>query len=213
MRLFTFISLALVVVCTAGCGGSSAPPAPGAGAVTVAPSAAPAGPMFDTLEYANWKRFPVGTTVKRKSVTSTERSTNKVTSVNTYTLRTVGADVIEVTRQNTTDRGDGTAPAVNPGETNRFNRQFAIPNGMTADDFNKPSRKAKVTGEEDVTVLGKKYKATVYSWSDSTEAGPLEVKLWLSEEMPGRIVKQVMKQSTLANTTNEEVVEVTIPKN
>ncbi|MBP3956805.1 hypothetical protein J8F10_16145 [Gemmata sp. G18] len=212
MRAFASIPLLLATALVAGCGGCSGQPAPGAGAVAVEPSAAPSGPMFDTLEYANWKRFPVGTTVKRKLVTSTERSTNKVTSVNTYTLRTLGSDGIEVTRQNTTDRGDGTPPTVNSGETNRFARQFAIPNGMTADDFNKPSRKAKVAGEEDVTVLGKKYKTTIYSWSDSTEAGPLEVKLWLSEEMPGRIVKQVMKQSTLANTTSEEVVEVTIPK-
>ena len=82
---------------------------------------------------------------------------------------------------------------------------------MSAEDFSKPARAAKQSGEEAVTVLGKTYRTTVYTWADNTEAGKMEVRLWLSEDMPGRIVKQVMTVAALKNTTVEEVIEVRVP--
>jgi hypothetical protein len=39
----------------------------------------------------------------------------------------------------------------------------------------------------------------------------MEVRVWLSDDMPGRIVKQVMKQPALKNTTIDEVIEIQKP--
>lgn len=174
------------------------------------PAPAPPGTMFDTPEYANWAKFPVGSVVKRRAVTTTEKSSSTVTSVSTYTLRSVAPDSAEVVRDVTTTR-DSDPPMVNTGDVQRVRRQFALPAGMTADDFRKPSRNAKKVGEESVEVLGKKYPAAVYEWTDSTEAGPLQIKLWLSAEMPGRVVKQTMYQPNITNRTVEEVIEIKLP--
>src|SRR5262245_12094479 len=208
MRSLIAMPAVLLLVLASGCGCTADKPAPAAAANT---PVVQTGPMFDDLDYANWKRFPVNTTVQRKSVISSEANTSTVTSVETLALRKVTDSDIEVSRQNTTERNDGSYRAVNPAEVRRYPRQFAIPTGMTAEDFRKPSRSAKQVGEETVTVLGKDYKSTVYAWTDHTEVGPLEVRVWLSDDMPGRIVKQVMKQPTLKNTTIDEVIEVKIP--
>ena len=208
MRSLIALPALPLLVLASGCGCSVDKPAPVAAANT---PAVPTGPMFDDLDYANWKQFPVGTTVKRKSAITTEVSTSVVTSFETLGLRKVSDREVEVSRQNTTERNDGSYRAVNPTEERRYPRQFAIPKGMTVEDFGKPSRSAKLAGEETLTVLGKEYKTTVYTWTDSTEAGPLEVRVWMSDSMPGRIVRQEMKQPTLKNTTIEEVIEIQIP--
>lgn len=200
--LLTFPLFALALC---GCGSNSAQPA------AVVPVPAPPGPTFDTLEYANWKKFPVGTAVKRRASTAGKDGKVAVVSVETFTLKALTADEAEVTRQNTTERTDGSLKAVNPEGTLRFKRQFAIPAGMTADDFNKPSRKAKAGPDEELTVLGKTYKAATFTWADATEAGPLEIKVWLSDEVPGRVLKQVMAQNATGNTTTDEVIELKVP--
>jgi hypothetical protein len=202
----------LAVTAAVGCGGSGpAPPAapPSPAEPTADPSAA--GPTFDSLEYANWKRFPVGTMVRRKAVTSAEGAAGTTTTVETLTLQRVTDSEVVVERQNTTERSDGSYRAVNPPELRKFPRRFAIPNGMTADDFTKPARSAKPAGEETLTVLGKPYKTTLYTWQDSTEAGPMAVKLWLSDELPGRVAKQTMTVEKLKSTTVEEVIELKAP--
>lgn len=167
------------------------------------------GGTFLNLDYANWKQFKVGTLVRRKSTTTTIHGPQIVTSVNTFQLTGVSEHSIEVTRQNTTDRGDGTPIKVNPGTSFKYAKQFPIPAGMSAEDFAKPSLKAKKTGEEEIVILGKKYKTTVYQWVDATEAGPMDVTAWICDELPGRIAKQTMKQPQ-TNTTIEEISEIVI---
>lgn len=212
MRASILIPVIPLLALSAGCGGNAEKPAPATTGPAPEPApAGPSGPMFDDLDYANWKRFPVGTTVKRKSVTSSEGSAVTVTTVETFTLKGLNDQHAEVSWQNTTERSDGSNRAENPPSVRKIARQFPIPNGMTADDFNKPSRKARPAGEETVTVLGKPYKAVVYAWTDSTEAGPLDVKVWLCDEIPGRIVRQEMRQAGLKNTTVDEVTELTVP--
>lgn len=206
MRASLFV-LSLFALAPCGCGSNSAQPA----AAAPVPVPVPAGPMFDTLEYANWKKFPVGTTVKRRASTCGKDGKVAVVSVETFTLKALTADEVEVVRQNTTERTDGSYKSVNPEGTLRFKRQFAIPNGMTAADFNKPSRKAKSGADEELIVLGKKYAAATFTWADATEAGPLEIKVWLSDEVPGRVLKQVMTQNALGNTTTDEVIELKVP--
>lgn len=230
MRYFYLVLLLSVSVMNFGCGGSSdkaAAGTPGDQKAIVAepdcadcPNKEPAthapiaegaasGDIFQNLDYANWKQFKVGTIVRRKSVTTSVNGPQVVTSVNSFQLLNITDKLIEVSRQNTTDRGDGTPAKVNPGTTFRYPKQFAIPSGMSAEDFSKPALKAKKSGEEEVTVLGKKYKTVVYKWVDATEAGPMDVTAWLCEEIPGRIVKQMMKQPA-TNTTIEDVIEIVI---
>jgi hypothetical protein len=167
--------------------------------------------MCDNADYANWSRFPVGTVVRRKAVTSSETGTGTTTSVETFTLKSLTDAEAVVERQNTTERSDGSYRAENPPEPRTYPRQFALPPGMTAADFARPALAAEPAGEETITVLGKAYKASVFTWTDGTESGPMHVKVWLSDEVPGRILRQTMTLPKLKNKTEDEVIEIRRP--
>lgn len=199
-RIVCLVALAVA----AGC--SSKP----AGSPPVAVAAAdPNQPQVQNADYANWKQFPVGTTVVRKAVTT--RDGHSTTSVETFRLAEVGESEIAVDRQNTTSRSDGSPTVANPSDTRKFPKSFALPTGMNADDFQKPSMTAKLTGQEVVEIAGKKYATTVYQWTDSTEAGEMKITVWVSPEVPGRIAKQTMTVEKTATTTLETVQAVTVP--
>lgn len=173
--------------------------------------ALPPGPAILNRDFANWSRFPIGTTVKIKSIT--ERGPLHVTSIDTLKLVEKSEDEIVVERQNTTERNDGSLGAVNPPERRTYRKSFNLPPGMSEADFAKPSLIAKSVGKETVEILGKKYDADVFSWADQTEAGPLDIRLWWSDEMPGRLLKQTMKLVKGDKTTNHSVIELTVPEN
>jgi hypothetical protein len=192
----------LIAALAAGCGGNVKIPA------VPQPVDTSSHPLIDDAEFANWKRFPVGTQVKRKSVASSDRSTNTTTSVETFTLKELTDNELVVERQNTTERNDGSYKAAHPSQLRRIARQFSLPPGMSADDFAKPSRIAKLVGEEDVVVLDKTYKAKVYTWEESSEAGKMQVKVWMTDDLPSRIARQVIRIEALGNQTVEEVIAV-----
>jgi len=96
----------------------------------------------------------------------------------------------------------------NPIEEVRFPSQFELPQGMTEEYFQQPSLKAKKTGEEEMEVAGVKIKADVYEWTESNETGPMQVKLWRSNDIPGRIVRQEMLIEASQTKTLEEIREV-----
>lgn len=186
-----------------GCGNSVTP-------VAVPPDTS-SWPRCDSPQYASWQRVPVGTVVRRQSVTSSETGTASTTSIETFTLKEVTEHEAVVERQNTTERSDGSYRVENPPQLLRYPRQFPLPPGMSPEDFSKPSPTAKKVGQETVTVQGKQYQTTVYAWSDATESGTMDIRVWLSEEMPGRIVKQVMSVPRLKNTTVDKVIDLSMP--
>ena len=210
MRNIRFLALLSGLAVAVGCGGPT--PTTTAVALEDAPAPPTAPPvLFHDLDYANWRRFPVGTQVKRKSVTSAKKAAGSTTSVETFILKEVTDREVVVVRQNTTTRSDGSYHAVNPPDQRKHPRSFAIPPGMSAEDFSKPSRAAKKAGEEVLMAAGAAYKATVYAWADQTESGTMNIRVWLSDDMPGRIVKQEMTVAALGNTTIDEVIDVRIP--
>lgn len=179
---------------------------------TTAPAGEPAkplGPPVLNREFANWSRFPIGTTVKTKSVT--QKGDLHVTSVETLRLIEKSDYEIVVERQNTTERNDGSHGAVNPPERRKYHKSFSLPAGMSESDFAKPALKAKSAANETIEILGKKYNAEVFTWTDQTESGPLEIKLWRSDEMPGRLLKQTITLGKGDKTTNESVIELMLP--
>ena len=202
-RIVCLVALAFAAGCSSKPADSPRTGVPAAAAID------PNQPHVLNADYANWKQFPVGTTVARKAVTA--RDGNSTTSVETFRLAEVGEAEIVVDRQNTTSRSDSSLTQTNPADTRKFPKSFALPTGMTADDFQKPSMKAKLTGQEVVEIAGKKYATTVYEWTDPTEAGEMKVTVWVSPEVPGRIAKQTMVVEKTATTTLETVESITTP--
>lgn len=204
----TRIALLLFVVLTAivGCG---SPPA--AQTAVPAPPAPPSSRPVEHPDYAAWKKFKPGTVVKRRAVVSRADSANKVVATETFTLIELTPAGAVVERQKTVERiGEEARVDVAPPERRTAPATFALPEGMVADEFAKPSRDAKLTGEEVVTVAGKEYKCRVYTFSNGTEAGPMAIRVWWCDEMPGRLVKQTMGTPN-GNATEETVTDVTVP--
>jgi hypothetical protein len=50
--------------------------------------------------------------------------------------------------------------------------------------------------------------AEVFEWTENNEAGPMTVKLWRSEEIPGRIVRQEMMTESSSTKTVEQISEL-----
>jgi hypothetical protein len=197
----------IALTTTLGCQSRSAPPQNPVAAPAVAAQAADDRPTFENLDYANWKTFKVGTTITRR--TETRIGANATISVDTYKLLDVNDRELVVERQNTTERTDGSYKKVNLPEKRTYAKSFKIPRGMKAEDFERPNPTAKEAGEETLTVCGKAITAKVYKWTDRVESGPMAVTVWVSDEVPGRIVKQEMKVAAIKSETVEIITEMT----
>jgi hypothetical protein len=160
-------------------------------------------PRVEHPEFGNWRQFPEGARVIRKKEVSNETETVRVTTVVRLVEKTSEKVVVE--SQITVDR-PGQPVVENPPARVEFPASFELPAGMQVEQFLLPSLKAKQVGEEPREVNGKTYQAVVFAWDERNEAGPMQVKLWRSDEIPGRMLRQEVNGRT--QTSVEEVVEV-----
>lgn len=199
-----------------GCDSNTQPKTPTVPAASEAPATSPSEPavassnaasmgtMLDHPEYANWSRFPVGTSIMRKRTVTNEFGEVKVTT--RMWLESKSEKEVVVGSQINVER-PGQPLEENPDNLTTYPARFRLPEGMDPNLFLLPTAKAKRTGEEVLTVDGREIKADVYEWQESNETGPMDVKLWRSIDVPGRIVRQEM--NTLSSQTKTiEAVEV-----
>jgi hypothetical protein len=156
-------------------------------------------------EYVNWSRFDVGASVTRFRVVS--NANGKVEVTTKFTLTEKSDSHILVTMQVNVQRPNE-ALEKNPEEHTRFPSDFTLPDGMTAEFFQLPSQKAKRVGEEELEIAGRKIQTEVFEWTESNETGPMQVKLWRSNDIPGRIARQEMLIEASQTKTIEEIREV-----
>lgn len=164
-------------------------------------------PLVDHPEYVNWIRFPVGTYVVRKKEVTNDFSQVRVTT--RLSLREKTAEKVVVESQVTVDR-PGEALAENPPLEMPFAAQFRLPEGMMIEQFLLPSFKAKQVGEETREVGGREFKTQVFAWEERNETGPMAVKLWRSDDVPGRMLRQEIEGHQ--HHSVEEVVEIVVPE-
>lgn len=202
--------LLVPTVMVLGCGTNHQRPAEAVAAAPPAPVAA--AEVIAHPDHSAWKRFKAGAMVKRRAVTERADNANKVIATEIYRLIEVSADRVIVERQKTVERvGEDARVDVSPSERWTTPAVFALPNGMTAADFQKPSPEAKSAGVEALKAAGKEYKCQVYKFSNPTEAGPMTITVWWSDDMPGRRVQQTMEVAANGTRTHEVVVEAVLP--
>jgi hypothetical protein len=172
----------------------------------VAPASTENLPLVDHPEYAHWSRFAVGAGVVRKKVVSNEFGTVRVTT--TVRLAEKTADKVVVQTQVTVERPESGA-VENPPFNAEFVAKFRLPEGMKLEQFALPSLKAKAGGEEARTACGREFQTEFFTWDERNEAGPMTIKFWRSNEIPGRMLRQEVNGRT--QTSTEEVVEITPP--
>jgi hypothetical protein len=198
---------ALVVL--AGCGSQPATSAISQGPLPegyVAPASTDKLPLVDHPEYVNWSRFPVGTSIVRKKEVTNEFGTVHVTT--TLRLAEKTADKLVVKSQVTVARS-GESPVENPPQQFNFPAQFRLPAGMKLEQFALPSLTARHVGEETREACGKEYRSQVFTWDERNETGPMAIKLWRCDDIPGRMLRQEIHGHM--HDSVEEIAEINQP--
>jgi len=161
--------------------------------------------LLDHPEYANWSRFPVGASVTRQRVVTNEFGEVQVKTK--MWLEDKSPEQVAVGSQVSVVRSDN-PPENNPPGSTTYPAKFALPSGLKPELFLLPSSKAKLVGEESVMIGDLEVKAEVFEWTENNEAGPMTVKLWRSEDIPGRIVRQEMMTESSSTKTFEQISEL-----
>ena len=196
--------VALVLIFGTGCDSTRKPILPAKTDQTQNAAVEPA-VMIVHPEYANWSQFPVGSQVTRYRVVSNQNGEVKVTTVLSLQEKT---DEHVIVKSQVNVQRSGELLEENPTESTKFVSKFPLPSGLSEDYFSLPSAKAKKVGEESLEVHGKTILAEIYEWTESNETGPMSIKLWRSNQVPGRIVRQEMVIEASQTKTLEELSSV-----
>ncbi len=200
---YATLTALLVSLALTGCSGSNSSTPQG----YVTPDAQEELPLVDHPEYTHWSKFPVGAlSIRKKTVTNSYGSVYVTT---THKLAVNTDEKVIVEQQVTVVRPEVTNE--NPPQELEFPAKFRLPKSVTLDVFNLPSRKAKLVGEEEVAIAGTNFKCQVYEWQETNEAGPMTVKVWRSDAVPGRLVREETLILSDGATSEEILTEVQIP--
>lgn len=156
--------------------------------------------------YLSWARHPVGTTITMKSVTTSKGAPIETTTRTTLVALTPKSAVLEIkVVSNATGQVDEARP-----QRYEQKRMFPLFPGVKKEDVGKPSN-AIARGEETLSLAGKEYKAQWFDSKGRTEAGETFLRTWMSDEVPGRLLKSVIRVPATKLTTTDELVEVKAP--
>jgi hypothetical protein len=193
----------------AGCGSGSEKSSSSPGSLpsgSVAPASTESLPQVDHPEYVHWSQFPVGMAAVRKKEVSNEFGKVRVTTTLRLVEKTARKVVVE--SQVTVERSEDSV-VENPPQKFEYSATFRLPAGMKQEQFSLPSFKAKLAGDETRSACGREYQAQLFTWDEVNEAGPMAVKLWRSNDVPGRMLRQEINGRN--HVSVEEVVEVVEP--
>lgn len=156
--------------------------------------------------YQSWARHKPGTMIRLRSVT--EANASSVETITTVKLLEVTprAAVVEQTI-----RSNATGQLVeSPPETVSHRRMFPLLPGVKREQIGKPTG-VLAQGEESVTIAGKTYKAVWYDSKSQTEAGPAQTRTWMSDEVPGKVLRSVTRVAAAGKTVTLELIEFQTP--
>lgn len=163
-------------------------------------------PVVPRVEFHNWSQFPVGTVVTR--VRHIGEGADKVIQTTRYKLASKSDTRVVI--EPDVDLNRNGRHEQNEMGTIEYAATFRLPKGMTEAMFAQPDPKAESLGIEQVELLGKTIQAEVYTWKTSAEAGPVSNKLWMSNEIPGRVIKH--QTEVAGNRTEEVVTNLSLPE-
>ncbi len=163
----------------------------------------------DNPEFANWSKFKKGTSVTLKSVSSFNDMSSEASI--TSTLVEVGADklVIEMTSAVKAGGMEFKAPATKRDVT----KSITLPKDYKKEDFAKGKPPGTYEeGTETLKVGGMDVKTKWYKYKADADGTKTEAKMWMSEDVPGMMVKSEMTTSgAVATRTTMEITEIKKP--
>lgn len=173
-------------------------------AVALAPAAAE---EVDHPAYTSWAKHPIGTSITMRSSTASANST--LTTTTTTKLVALKPDVATLESVKVSD-ATGTTVVGRP-EIYEQRRPFPLFGGVKKEDIGKPSG-AGAKGEETLTLAGREFKAVWYDARSKGDGGlDLTTRTWLSDEVPGRLLKSVTQIPKAGTTITVELTEFRTP--
>ena len=164
--------------------------------------------MVEAPLYTNWSRFPVGTVVTLRTMTETEQGNETEESFTTQRLVLVDEKKLEV--EQVFLETTGASPTEETSQTLTHRRWFPLLGGMKKEDIGKPSG-AIAQGEETIELAGETFETQWYDLKSQTEAGPALTRTWISDKVPGKVVKAVTRVEASNKTITIELVKITKP--
>lgn len=202
-RFGTFLGIALCLGCDSN-GGKVIP-----AAATDSPVATDPLPQVTHPEYANWSQFGEQSFITKKRVVTNPHGSVIVTTK--LWLDKKDAKQVSVASQVTVERQDQSSET-NDVNIVSFPATYSLPPGMDEARFLLPSAKAKETGSELLRINGIEINAKIFEWEENNDTGPMTVKLWQSNDIPGKMVRQEMYTSSSETKTVEEVIDLSLDK-
>jgi hypothetical protein len=89
-------------------------------------------------------------------------------------------------------------------------RDFPLMPGMKKEDIGKPPATSE-QGEETIKIAGKDYKTQWYDIKGRVEAGETIARTWTNPDVPGMLLKSVLKVPAADKVTTLEVIEIKTP--
>lgn len=148
-------------------------------------------PMF-----ANWAKFKAGATVVTKS--TAEFNGMKTAATTTMKLVEVKSDelTVEIASESEVMGKKSAGPAVKQV----IKKTLEIPAGAPVPTGAKPEGTVE-EGTETLKVGNTEIKAKWYKFKSKTPVGDVEGQVWVSDDVPGNVVKMVSKSDKFSSTT------------
>lgn len=166
------------------------------------------GNTFPNTSYLAWEKFPVGTKVVQETTTENENNPEKTVTTIAYELKSKSDTELIIESTAKTKHFTGRIEE-NPPLAMKHPRFFRTP--AKTEDTKKPTEKEKGKLEK-VTVRAGVFEAEVTTGKDFTEGGDLASKMWVSDQVPGGLVKSVMRVEAKKATITVETIEIVKPK-
>jgi hypothetical protein len=197
-----WIGTSIIVLAGLGCSSSATAPVPVPAPVPIEeqPQVQIEDPTFRL-----WSKFPIGTVVVQESITESVGNPNKSITTSTYKLVEKTEKKLITELKTRTVRHDGVI-IDNPPDRVTSNRLVTLPKAFA------PSQKEAASVPEELTVSGKKYACRKMELKDRNEAGEVLSQTWISDEMPGGLVRSISNTTAVQKRTVIEVTRVEIPE-
>lgn len=171
------------------------------------PAAVAGAEEVDHPAYLSWAARPIGTRIAVREVTTnadkTRTTTTTVTTLVERDAEKVGLEL--VTTRDVTGTVVEDAPI-----TFTIRRRFPLLPGIKKEDIGKPLNPV-ARGTETVKAAGKEIRADWYETKGRNEISETLTRTWISNDVPGRLVKSTITVLKTKQVTEINLIELTIP--
>jgi hypothetical protein len=165
--------------------------------------------MVENPEFISWAKFPKGTSVRLKSISTVDGKSSEV--IVSVALLEIGAEKV-VIESSSTEIRKGKDFTTQPVKR-EIAKSIALPKGLTKEDFiaGKPPG-TTAEGTETLKVGNMELKTVWYKYRAEVDGTKIEGKRWVSNQVPGNIVKnEIATTGVFSHTLNLELIEIKKP--